>query len=328
MVNLSTTYMGFKLKNPIIAGSSGLCNSINKIIEYESNGVGAVVLKSLFEEQIMADANKIIDYPEAYNTYPEAIDYIEQFTKSNSVEEYMKLIRDCKKEVKVPVFASINCVSMNEWISIAKDIENAGADALELNIFIMPYDINMSSANHEKMYFDIIEKIRKTIKIPLALKIGYYFSGLVNTIQKLSWTGIDALVMFNRFYAPDINLDNFKLFPSNIYSSPAELATSLRWIAMVSDRVKCDISASTGIHDTDAVIKQLLVGAKTTQLCSTLYINGAQRISQIIEELTQWMEHKNFSTIQDFRGKLSLDKATNPVMYHRAQYMKHLTGTE
>ncbi len=328
MVDLSTNYMGFNLKNPIIAGSSGLCKSPEKVREFELKGAGAVVLKSLFEEQIMADTNKIYDYPEAYNAYPEALDYIQNFTKSNSVEEYMKLIRDCKKEVKIPVFASINCVSMNEWITIAKDIEKAGADALELNIFIMPYDINMNSAEHEQVYFDIIEKIKKTISIPVALKIGYYFSGLVNTIQKLSWTGINALVLFNRFYTPDININDFKLHPTNIFSSPAELGISLRWIAMLSDRVKCDISASTGIHDSDAVIKQLLVGAKTTQLCSTLYLNGSDRIAQIIDELTVWMENKNYKTIDDFRGKLSLGKAENPVMYHRAQYMKHLSGTE
>lgn len=328
MVNLSTKYMGFSLKNPLIAGSSGLCKSVEKIKEFESKGVGAVVLKSLFEEQIMADTNRIMDYPDSYNAYPEALDYIQNFTKSNSVEEYLNLIKACKKEVQIPVFASINCVSMNEWITIARDIEKAGADALELNIFIMPYDINISGTEHEKMYFDIIENIRKIIKIPVALKIGYYFSGLVNMIQKLSWTGIDALVLFNRFYTPDINLSDFKLHPSNIYSSPAELATSLRWIALVSERVKCDISATTGIHDSAAVIKQLLVGAKTTQLCSTLYINGSDRISQILEELTRWMEQNNFKTIDEFRGKLSLNKAENPVMYHRAQYMKHLTGTE
>ncbi len=328
MVNLSTNYLGFKLKNPIIAGSSGLCKSVEKIKEFESKGVGAVVLKSLFEEQIMADSNKLIDYPDSYNAYPEALDYIQNFTKSNSVEEYLNLIKSCKKEVKIPVFASINCVSMNEWITIAKDIEKAGADALELNVFIMPYDINMNSAEHEQIYFDIIEQIKKTVKIPVALKIGYYFSGLVNTIQKLSWTGIDALVLFNRFYAPDINIDTLKLHPTNILSSPNELAISLRWIAMVSERVKCDISASTGIHDSSAVIKQLLVGATTTQICSTLYMYGSDRISLIIEELTKWMEKKNFKSIEDFRGKLSLSKADNPVMYHRAQYMKHLSGTE
>ena len=320
--------MGFNLKNPIIAGSSGLCKSPEKVREFELKGAAAVVLKSIFEEQIMADTNSIYNYPESYNAYPEAVDYIQNFTKSNSVEEYMKLIRDCKKAVSIPVFASINCVSMNEWIKIAKDIEKAGADALELNVFIMPYDINMSGSDHEQVYFDIIEKIKKTVSIPVALKIGYYFSGLVHTIQKLSWTGIDALVLFNRFFAPDININTFKLRPANVYSTPKEITTSLRWIAIVSERVRCDISASTGIHDTEGVIKQLLVGSTTMQLCSTLYINGSDRITQIIEGLTKWMEEKKYKTIEDFRGKLSLGKAENPVMYHRAQYMKHLSGTE
>jgi dihydroorotate dehydrogenase (fumarate) len=328
MIDLSTKYMGFNLKNPIIAGSSGLCKSPEKVKEFELKGAAAVVLRSIFEEQIMADTNKVYTYPESYNAYPEAMDYIQNFTESNSVEEYMKLIRDCKKEVSIPVFASINCVSMNEWIHIAKDIEKAGADALELNIFIMPSDINMSGSACEQVYFDIIEKIKKTVSIPVALKIGYYFSGLVHTIQKLSWTGVDALVLFNRFYAPDINIDTFKLHPANVYSTPAEISTSLRWIAMISDRVQCDISASTGIHDSTGVIKQLLVGATTTQLCSTIYINGSDRITEIIEGLTKWMESKKYKSIDDFRGKLSLDKAENPVMYHRAQYMKHLSGND
>ncbi|HOY32090.1 MAG TPA: dihydroorotate dehydrogenase-like protein [Bacteroidales bacterium] len=328
MVNLRTKYMGLELKNPIIVASSGLTKTVDKIIEFESKGAGAVVLKSLFEEQIMFETNHIMDYPESYNSYPEALDYISNFTKHNSVDEYLKLIRDAKKEVKIPVFGSINCVSLNEWTSIARDIEKAGADALELNIFIMPSDLNLTGAEHEKMYFDIIERIKNTIKIPVAIKVGYYFSGLVNLLQKFSWTGIGALVLFNRFYTPDINIDTLHLQATNILSTPAEIGNSLRWIAMLSDKAGCDISASTGIHDASGVIKQLLVGATTTQLCSTLYLNGAGRIQEILEDLTKWMEHKNYNQISDFRGKLSLNKAENPVMYHRVQYMKHLSDTD
>ena len=328
MINLTTKYMGFELKNPLIVASSGLTKSPEKIRSFEENGAAAVVLKSLFEEQIMFETNHIMDYPDSYNNYPEALDYIQNFTKHNSVEEYMNLIKTVKKEVKIPVFGSINCVSLNEWTAIARDIEKAGADVLELNIFIMPSDLNITGAEHEKMYFGIIEKIKSTIKIPVAIKVGYYFSGLVNLLQKFSWTGIGALVLFNRFYSPDINIDTLRLQASNILSTPAEIGNSLRWIALLSDKAGCDISASTGIHDASGVIKQLLVGANTTQLCSTLYLNGAGRIREILEDLTKWMEDKKYNQISDFRGKLSLKKAENPVMYHRVQYMKHLSDTD
>ena len=328
MINLTTKYMGFQLKNPLIVASSGLTKSPEKIKDFENKGAGAVVLKSIFEEQIMAETNHIMEYPDSYNNYPEALDYIKNFTQQHSVSEYLKLIRDTKKEVKIPVFASINCVSMNEWINFARDIENAGADGLELNIFIMPADLNTTGAEHEKMYFDIIEKIKKTVKIPVALKISYYFSGLVNLMQKFSWSGIAALVMFNRFYTPDINIDTLRIQTSNVLSTPTEIGNSLRWIAMLSDKAGCDISASTGIHDASGVIKQLLVGATTTQLCSTLYINGSVRIQEILEDLTKWMEQKKYKNISDFRGKLSLKKADNPVLYHRVQYMKHLSDID
>ncbi|OFY21309.1 MAG: diguanylate cyclase [Bacteroidetes bacterium GWF2_29_10] len=328
MVNLSTKYMGFDLKNPLIIGSSGLTNSIDKIKDLEQKGAAAVVLKSLFEEQIMFEINNNVNVSDVNNSYPEAHDYIKNFTKDNSVGDYLKLIKGAKKEVKIPIFASINCVSFNEWTKIAKDIEKAGADALELNVFILPSDINTTSEAHEKMYFEIIEEIKKSIKIPVALKIGYYFSGLVNTIQKFSWTGINGLVLFNRFYTPDINIDTMKLNVSNVYSTPEEISTSLRWIAMLSNKVNCDISASTGVHNYEGVVKQLLVGAKTVQLCSTIYKNGPQQLEKILEGLTKWMERHNYKSLDDFRGKLSLGKVENPVFYHRVQYMKHLSGTD
>jgi dihydroorotate dehydrogenase (fumarate) len=328
MIDLSTKYMGLQLKNPIIVGSSGLTKSVEKIKEFEAKGAGAVVLKSLFEEQILHDSNHLIENSEIYHDYPEAADYFQNITKSSYIDDYLKLIREAKSAVKIPVIASINCISKNEWVSIAKDIEKSGADGLEVNIFFLPYDVTINSAGYEKMYFDIVEKIKSQIKIPIALKIGYYFSGLVNTVQKLSWTGISSLVMFNRFFTADINTDTMKLQTSNIFSSPSELAVPLRWVAILSGDIRCDISATTGIHDADGVIKQLLAGATTTQVCSTIYQNGSDRISEIVEGLTKWMEKKNFKTIADFRGKFSIKKNENPALFFRGQYMKHLFETE
>jgi len=328
MVDLSTSYMGLKLKNPIIIGSSGLTKSVDKIKELEAKGAGAVVLKSLFEEQIVHNSNHLISQSDTFNLYPEAADYIQNATKSQTVGDYIQLIKDAKKEVKIPIIASINCISLSEWVSIAKDIEVAGADALEINVFFLPNDIDVDGEAYEKRYFEIIEKLKATIKIPIALKISYYFSSLVQTVQKLSWTGISSLVLFNRFIVPDINLESRKLHASNIFSTPSEISIPLRWIALLSDNVKCDISATTGIHDAEGVIKQLLVGATTTQICSTIYINGTNQIGVILKGLTSWMEQNNYKTIADFRGSMSLKRASNPVLFHRSQYMKHLFEVE
>jgi dihydroorotate dehydrogenase (fumarate) len=328
MMNLSTTYMGLSLKNPIIIGSSGLTKSPENLLEYEKLGAAAVVMKSLFEEQIMFDTNKLLNHQHLDNSYPEALDYITEFTQENSVAEYMKLIRQAKATVKIPVFGSINCVSSDEWVNAARDIEKAGADGLELNIYIMPGVLEIDGAEREKMYFDIIENVRRHVEIPIALKVGYHFTSLVQTLRKFSWTGIQALVLFNRFYTPDINIKTMKLQVSHLYSSPAEQVIPLRWIAMLADKVTCDISASTGLHDADAVIKQLLVGAKTAQLCSTLFLHGPERIAEILEGIIRWMEQQGFDSIDDFRGKFSVKNTENPVLYHRAQYMKHLSGTE
>jgi len=328
MMDLNTTYMGFHLKNPIIIGSSGLTRSMENLREYEKRGAAAVVMKSLFEEQIMFDINKEFDHHTTDNAYPEALDYITAFTQERSVSDYMNLIREAKKTVSIPVLGSINCVSDDEWVKAARDIEKAGADGLELNIYFMPGILDIDGAAREKMYFDIIESVKQQVKIPVALKIGYHFTSLVQTLRKFSWSGIQALVMFNRFYTPDINLKSMKLQVSSIYSSPAEQVIPLRWIAMLSDKATCDISAATGLHDADAVIKQLLVGARTTQICSALYLHGPERITAILEGITRWMELQKFKSVNDFRGRFSVKNSENPVFYHRVQYMKHLSGKD
>lgn len=328
MIDLTTNYLGLTLKNPLIIGSSGLTNSITKIKEFEEKGAGAIVLKSLFEEQILFDADQIINYHESNNDYPEALDYIKNYTEQNSIETYINLIKDAKKEVNIPIIASINCISKGEWVKIAKHIEMAGADALEINIFALPSNANLSSEAYEQIYFDIISDIKKHTSIPVAVKIGYYFSGLVHMIQRLSWTGIQGLVLFNRFFMPDIDLKNLHIKPTSLYSHPDELYNTLRWIALLSDEIKCNISATTGIHDAEGVIKLLLAGATTTQICSTLYIHGTSKVNEIITGLTDWMQQNNYKTIDEFRGKLNVKRIENPAQYYRVQYMKYHAGIE
>ncbi len=328
MADLHTTYLGLELRNPVIIGSSGLTDSVGKVIEIEKQGAGAVVLKSLFEEQIKFQIGKNVVQSESSYSYPEAEDYISNYTKDNSVAEYISLIRDCKKKVSIPVIASINCISPYEWISFARKIEEAGADALELNIFILPSDPHRDGEQNEQVYFDIAMAIVREVSIPVALKISHHFSGLTKFALKLSWTGIKGLVLFNRYFSPDIDIEKFEVTSTNVFSTPEEISTSLRWIAMLSDRLHCDLAASTGIHDGTGVVKQLLAGAKAVQIASVVYKKGPAVIPQMTGFLNNWMDKHNFKATMDFIGKMSFKKTMNPAAYERVQFMKYFSGIE
>jgi dihydroorotate dehydrogenase (fumarate) len=328
MASLETTYMGLKLKNPIIVGSSGLTNSVENVMEIAKEGAGAVVLKSLFEEQINQVANQTFDQGDISNFYPEAQDYIQNYSTENDVTIYLDLISQCKAKVDIPIIASINCMSDNSWVNFAKKIEDAGADALELNIFVLPSDPNKSSADNEKVYFDIIEKVSGIISIPIAIKLSYYFSGLAKTMEMLSWTKIKSLVLFNRFFSPDIDINSFEIKSSNVFSTPADLSQSLRWVAMLSDKIDCEIASSTGVHNGEAAIKQLLAGAKVVQIASVLYKKGIKEISSILNDMESWMNEKKFKTIDDFRGRMCVKHSENSASYERVQFMKYFSGIE
>jgi len=328
MANLQTTYMGLSLKSPIIVGSSALTKTVENIIKIEQAGAGAVVLKSLFEEQIRHEVHNIMKQGAVDFAYPEAADYIQNYTREHGVGEYLKLIADAKKAVKIPIIASVNCISSQEWISFAKKIQDAGADALELNIFLLPADDNLSGEEHEKIYFDIVDKLKTQINIPIAVKIGYHFSGLSHFIKKLSWTGIKGITMFNRFFSTDIDLKTRQVVSTHVFSSPDELSIPLKWIAIMSDRIKIDIAASTGVHDGDAAIKLLLAGANAVQVCSCIYKNGIPYIQTINNQIETWMKENKYAQISDFNGSMSYDKVKNPAAYERVQFMKHYAGVE
>ena len=326
-MDLTTNYMGLKLKNPIIIGSSGLTNSVEKIEKLENSGAGAVVLKSLFEEQLHVDRDKLIEQDKQYFWYPEAIDYINNYSKEFGIKEYSDLIKNAKKNIDIPIIASINCISAGEWILFANRIEDAGADALELNVSLLPSDETRSSEENEKIYFNIIEKVKAKVSIPVSLKMSFYSSGLARLIQKLSWTkNVDSFVIFNRYYSPDIDINNFKIISSNVFSTPEEISTSLRWIALLSDKVKCDLAASTGVHNGEGVIKQILAGATAVQIVSAIYKHGPEHISTILKNIENWMEKNNFSTLDEFRGKMSYKKVKNPAAFERVQFMKYFGG--
>jgi len=328
MARLETNYMGLTLKNPIIAASSGLTETIKSIAQLEENGIGAIVLKSLFEEEILREmlAN-MSRMNSSSDLYPESLEYYElHSTIKESTEHYLDLIREAKKTVKIPVIASINCISASQWTYFPKLIQEAGADALELNLFILPSDFSHSAEENEKVYFEIINQIRKTIQIPIALKVSYYFSNLGSFMQRLSATGIQGLVLFNRFYNPDIDIEKLEIISSHVMSSPSDMSMSLRWIAILSGRVKCDLAATTGIHDGAGVIKQLLAGASAVEIASVLYLKGPEYIKVMLKDLSDWMDEKGYAGINDFRGKLSQDMSENPAAYERVQFMKYFRG--
>jgi len=328
MARLETTFMGLKLKNPVIAASSGLTESIKSITQLEENGIGAIVLKSLFEEEIMREMMANMSrMNSSSDIYPESVEYYElHSTIKESTEHYLELIRDSKKAVKIPVIASINCMTASQWLYFPKLIQEAGADAIELNLFILPSDFKSSAEEYEKVYFDIVNQIRKTVQIPIALKVSYYFSNLAGFMQKLSGSGIQGLVLFNRFYNPDVDIEKLEVVSSNVMSSPADMSLSLRWIAILAGRVNCDLAATTGIHDGAGVIKQLLVGASAVEIASVLYMNGPEYLKVMLKELSDWMDEKGYSSINDFRGKLSQSMSENPAAYERVQFMKYFRG--
>jgi dihydroorotate dehydrogenase (fumarate) len=328
MTDLSTSYLGLKLRNPLIAGSSGMTDALNSIRLLEENGIGAIVLKSLFEEEILLEiqANMSRMSSDSF-LYPETVDFYEENSiVKESTDSYLELIREAKAAVSVPVIASINCRTASQWIYFPKLIQEAGADALELNLFMLPTDFSQNSQEYEENYFEIVKAIRKMITIPIALKVGPYFSNLPVFLKQLSEVGVQGLVLFNRFYNPDIDLEKMEVVSGQVMSSPSDISMSLRWIAIMANRVSCDLAATTGVHDGAALIKQLLAGATTVQVASTLYINGPEYIKDMLSELEDWMKEKGYGNLHAFRGLMSQAFATNPAVYERVQFMKYFRG--
>ena len=327
MFNLSTQYLGLNLKNPIIVSSSSLTNNVNGIVSCANSGAGAVVLKSLFEEQITAELDTIENDPSIEN-HPEAADYVRQLGMDLQSDSYLKLIEDAKKSVDMPIIASLNCISKEKWLDYAKQIEQAGADALELNIAIMPKDFHSLPEEIEELVVDIVKNVRQKVSIPLSVKLGPYFTSIPKVVQQLQEAGVNGLVLFNRFYRPDVDIEKLEIVPGYRYSTPEEISLSLRWIGILSRQVKIDLAGSTGIFDGVGVIKQILAGAKATQICSTVYINGFKQIGIMLERVKFWMQTHNYESLDDFRGILSHKNTQKPAYFERLQYIRALVGIE
>lgn len=328
MVDLKTSYMGLELRNPIIVGSSGLTKSVDGIKLCEDSGVGAVVLKSIFEEQYQVEQKM----PEnEINIYPEALDYMRHGgLLEYAPQELIRMIGKVKEEVRIPVIASINCQSNKLWPSFARQLQDAGADGLELNIYFLPIDIGQQGTEYEKYHLDILEKVKKEVTIPVAVKITNQITALPHLAHRLADAGCDAVVLFNWFLVPDINVHNLR---ARSLKGKGDFHQSLRWVGILSGRVDCDVASSGGIQDGDDVVKQLLAGASAVQVCSLFYQKGLDEASKLLSELEAWMAEHKYPDISSFRGELSFMKQElsfknlgEAKAYFRSQYIKTYAG--
>jgi dihydroorotate dehydrogenase (fumarate) len=320
--------MDLELRNPIIVASCGLANTTEKVERCEDAGAGAVVLKSLFEEQIDLESKDLVAEQSWLYGHPEAFDYASGMSKELGPRDYLELVENAKSSTTIPVIASLNCISPKWWADYARQIELSGADGLELNISIMPSNPDRTGQDVEKLYLEVLETVCANVKIPIAVKVGPYFSSFGQVALGLSRAGAKALVLFNRFYRLDIDVDKMQLKAGYRFSSPDEMSRSLRWIALLAGRIECDLAASTGVHDGFGVIKQLLVGATAVQVCSVLYLKGLSQIRGMLETIENWMADHDFSSIGDFRGRLSQMESDKPELYERLQYIRALTGSD
>lgn len=325
MIDLSTNYVGLKLQNPLIVSSSGLTNNATRNKGFEKAGAGAIVLKSLFEEQIEMQSSSLMHDSD----FPEAADYIHGYIKANQINSYIELIKKSKSLCSIPIIASVNCYKSDIWTEFAYQIQEAGADALELNVFSLESDLVYPSDNLKNTYVSLLRKVREAISIPIIVKLGKYVDNLPSLVHSLKHNGANGVVLFNRFYQPDIDINSMQIISGNVFSSHAELSDTLRWTGIVSGKIPgIDISSSTGIHDWEDIVKCLLAGATTVQMCSSIYNQGNEIISQAIACLEEWMQQTQYRSIDEFRGKLNYSNIANPGLFERSQFMKYFSNRE
>ncbi|MGE5402464.1 MAG: dihydroorotate dehydrogenase-like protein [Ignavibacteriales bacterium] len=325
-MDLTTTYMGLNLKNPIVPSASPLSETVDSVKALEDAGASAVVVYSLFEEQI-AHEDKALDFylTQTKETYAEALSYFpEQSSFKLGPEEYLTHINKLKCAVDIPVIGSLNGVSVGGWMKYAKNIEEAGADALELNVYYIPTDPVLPGSQVEQIYINNLKAVKENVKIPVAVKLSPYFSSMANVAKKLDDAGADALVMFNRFYQPDFDLDSLEVVPNLSLSSPWELRLPLRWISILYGKIKASMAATSGVHDYEDVIKVMMAGGDVAMVCSELLRHGPARIGQMLDGLTRWMEEKEYSSIEQMKGSMSQKSVQEPAAFERANYMKTL----
>jgi dihydroorotate dehydrogenase (fumarate) len=327
-VDLSTTYLGLRLKNPLVVSACPLTAQIDQLQRLQEAGVAAAVLPSLFEEQIDHDVEEMIKLHEfGTDSFAEALTYFpEQQDYTTGPEGYLEAIIRAKRAVDIPVIASLNGTSKGGWIRHAKMMQDAGADAIELNVYFVAADPDLTGRDVESQYLELVAAVKESISIPLAVKVGPYFSAMANMGVRLAQAGADGLVLFNRFFQPDIDLDTLEAHPQLHLSSPTELLTPLRWIAILHGRVGASLAASGGIHDSAGLLKALLAGADVGMVASALYHKGIAEVGRMLDGVAEWMEENDYQSVHQLKGSMSRENSPDPTAFLRGNYMKTLTS--
>ncbi|MGB9664483.1 MAG: dihydroorotate dehydrogenase-like protein [Ignavibacteria bacterium] len=325
-MDLTTTYLGLKLKNPVMPSASPLSKDLGKVKKLEDAGAAAIVLWSLFEEEIESEQIELHYRTTIHSeSYAEALSYFPEFSEYKiGPDSYLEHIRKVKGSVAVPVIASLNGKSLGGWTEYAKKIEEAGADALELNIYFLATDPTKTSSDIDQLYIDIVKEVRKEIKIPIAVKLSPYFSSTAWIANELAKAGANGLILFNRFYQPDIDLENLEVVPNVILSTPFANRLPLRWIAILYGKVKADLAATGGISSAEDVIKMIMAGASVTQMFSALIKHGENHITRVLDDMRKWMEEHEYESVELMKGSMSHKSVSNPAAFERANYMKIL----
>ena len=325
---LSTSYMGLKLRSPLVAAASPLSDDLDNLKKMEDAGVAAVVLHSLFEEQIRYERYELHHYlTQATESYPEALTYFpEPADFEVGPEAYLRHVANAKAAVSVPVIASLNGSTLGGWTDFAKQMGQAGADALELNIYSIPTDMNRTSAEIEQTYLEILKAVRSEVNVPVAVKLSPFFTNFANMAKRLDKAGANALVLFNRFYQPDIDLETLEVTPNVLLSTPMAMRLPLRWIAILYDRISASLAATGGVHHATDVLKMLMAGADVAMLCSVLFRQGIGQIKTIEQDLLTWMQEHEYESVAQLKGSLSQKNCADPTAFERAQYMRAISN--
>ena len=326
-MDLSTTYLGLKLRTPLVPAASPLSEEIDTIKQMEDAGASAVVLYSLFEEQLRQDTAELARHLEhGTESFAEALTYFPEPESFHlGPEEYLKHIGKAKQAVRIPIIASLNGSSAGGWTQYAKAIQQAGADALELNIYYIPTDENLTSAQVEQTYLDILKAVKSAVTIPVAVKLSPFFTNFANMARRLDEAGANGLVLFNRFYQPDIDLESLEVKPNILLSTPMAMRVPLRWIALLYGKLRANLCATSGIHRASDALKMLMAGADVTTLCSALIRHGVRQISVVEQDMIAWMQEHEYESVSQLKGSLSQKNCAEPSAFERAQYMKAIS---
>jgi dihydroorotate dehydrogenase (fumarate) len=328
MVDLSTKYLGLNLRNPLVVAASPLCKELPNLRQMEDAGAAAIVLHSLFEEQINIESKELDRFiwdgaeagAEATSIFPNLNNY------NIGPDAYLEHIRAAKQTVSIPVIASLNGVSRGGWVSFAREVQQAGADAIELNVYFIPTEAAATSDEVEKLYLDLVREIRQTVTIPIAVKVGPFFSAFANMAQRLEAAGANGIVLFNRFYQPDFDLDALEVKPTLTLSRSGELLLRLHWTAILHGQIQADIAITGGVHTAEDVVKSMMAGAKVTMLASALLLHGIGYLRPLRNQLEAWLEHREYESIKQMQGSMSQKNVPNPKAFQRANYMKVLSS--